>query len=179
MDQMMMSLFLIPAAAILGAGGAKFKLTSSAFEDGKPIPTKYASGYVTGGQNISIPFSWTNSPKETKSFALTIVDLHPIANNWVHWAVVNIPHTVNALPEGASTKRMPSGSKEIYNSFGDLGYGGPGPPKGSGVHKYEVILYALNVDTLDLGTNSSLKAFTKAIEGKVIASTKVVGIYER
>lgn len=179
MESVTMSLFLILVAVILGGSSMKFKLTSSAFQNGKPIPTKYASAYVSGGKNISFPLSWSGTPGGTKSFALTVVDLHPIANNWVHWAVINIPGTAASLPEGASRKHLPSGSKELYNSFGDLGYGGPGPPKGSGPHKYEVTIFALNVDSLDLTLNASLSAFTKAIEGKVIGSTKIVGVYER
>jgi Raf kinase inhibitor-like YbhB/YbcL family protein len=179
MESVTMSLFLVFVVVILGGIVPKFKLTSSAFDNGKPIPTKYASVYVSGGKNISLPLSWTGTPNETKSFALTVVDLHPIANNWVHWAVINIPGTVVSLPEGASRKHLPSGSKELYNSFGDLGYGGPGPPKGSGPHKYEITIFALNVDTLDLTLNASLNAFTKAIEGKVIGSAKVAGLYER
>lgn len=175
----MMSLFLILVLAMIGEGGVKFKLVSSAFENGKPIPTKYASAYIPGGKNISIPLSWSGAPKDTRSFALTIVDLHPVANNWVHWAVMNIPGNATSLHESASGRHLPAGTKELYNSFGDLGYGGPGPPKGSGQHKYEVTLYALNVEKLDVTANASLDALRKMIEGKVIATAKVVGVYER
>jgi len=158
----------------------KFKITSSAFEDGKVIPTKYANVGVTGGKNLSIPLSWENSPKETKSFALAIVDLHPIANNWVHWLVINIPSSATQIDESASTTtKMPKGSVELNNTFGTLGYGGPQPPKGSGPHKYEVLIYALNVEKLELDRYSTLIAFKKTIEGKIIATAKIVGIYER
>lgn len=168
-------------AIVLALGGqnATFTLSSSAFGDGKAIPTKYASRYIPGGKNISLPLSWSNIPAGTKSFALSMIDLHPIAHNWVHWIVVNIPNTVVSLAESSSTKSMPPGSKELYNSFGERGYGGPGPPKGSGVHNYEITIYALNVDKLDLSENASLTAFKKAIEGKIIAAAKIVGTYER
>ena len=170
---------LIFSLAVVAEASAKLKLHSSAFEDGKTIPTKYAYTYIPGGKNISIPLSWSGAPAETKSFALAIVDLHPIANNWVHWFVINMPKNVTSLPESASTKHMPSGSKELYNSFGELGFGGPGPPKGSGAHKYEITLYALNVEKLELTDNASLIAFKKAIEGKVVATAKIIGVYER
>jgi phosphatidylethanolamine-binding protein (PEBP) family uncharacterized protein len=42
-----------------------------------------------------------------------------------------------------------------------------------------VTLYALNVERLDLGVNTSLSAFKKAIEGKVIGSASVTGKYGR
>ena len=76
-------------------------------------------------------------------------------------------------------KQMPAGSKELYSTYGTLGYGGPEPPKGSGPHPYEVTLYALNVDSLDLPENTTLPAFKKALEGKVIATARTTGIYER
>ena len=157
-----------------------FTVKSKAFENGKVIPTKYATTSVTGGKNVSIPLSWENAPTGTKSFALTIVDLHPIANNWVHWMVINIPSNTFSIEEGASTTdKMLKGSKELDNTFGWNGYGGPQPPKGSGPHKYEVKIYALNVDKLDLDKHTSLITFQKAIEDKILATTKIIGIFER
>jgi Raf kinase inhibitor-like YbhB/YbcL family protein len=154
-------------------------LASAAFQEGKSIPTKYAHHGVVGGKNISIPLTWGGVPAEAKSFVLSIVDPHPVANNWVHWFVINIPRAVTSLPEGASSRNMPAESKELYNSYGTIGYGGPQPPKGSGPHPYEVTLHALNIERLDLSVNASLAAFRKALEGKVIASAKTIGIYER
>jgi Raf kinase inhibitor-like YbhB/YbcL family protein len=86
---------------------------------------------------------------------------------------------VNSIGEGASRKKMPRGSVELKNSWGDIGYGGPQPPKGTGDHPYVVTLYALNVEKLDLGANTSLSAFKKAIEGKVIGSASITGKYGR
>jgi Raf kinase inhibitor-like YbhB/YbcL family protein len=154
-------------------------LASSAYEEGKPIPTKYAYGGVTGGKNISVPLAWHGAPPEAKSFALSIVDPHPVAKNWIHWLVINIPPNTGALAEGASGARMPEGSMELYNSYGELGYGGPEPPKGSGRHPYIATLYALDTGRLDLTANTTLPAFERAIEGHVIASARSTGTYER
>lgn len=154
-------------------------LASSAYEEGKPIPTKYAYGGVTGGRNISVPFAWRGAPAEAKSFALSIVDPHPVAKNWIHWLVINIPPNTAAVPEDASGKRMPEGSLELYNSYGTLGYGGPEPPKGSGRHPYVATLYALDVARLDLTLNTTLSAFERSVEGHVLASAKSTGTYER
>jgi phosphatidylethanolamine-binding protein (PEBP) family uncharacterized protein len=74
---------------------------------------------------------------------------------------------------------MPKGSAELQNSWGDSRYGGPQPPKGTGDHPYVVVLYALNAEKLDLGANTSLSAFKKAIEGKVIGSVSMTGKYDR
>ncbi|MCX6814847.1 MAG: YbhB/YbcL family Raf kinase inhibitor-like protein [Candidatus Aenigmarchaeota archaeon] len=154
------------------------EITSLAFKDGGRIPQKHAMPGA-GGDNLSIPLSWKNPPAGTKSFALSIVDIHPVANNWMHWLVVNILAGVNSLPEGASGRRMPPGSIELRNSFGDTGYGGPQPPRGTGDHPYVITLYALNADKLNLGTSTYLSAFKKALEGKVLASASITGKYGR
>ena len=93
--------------------------------------------------------------------------------------VINIPADVASLEEGTSGKKMPHGSIELKNSFGDIGYGGPQPPKGTGDHPYVFTLYALSVEKLDLGTNVSLSAFKKALEGKVLGSATITGKYGR
>jgi len=153
-------------------------LSSPAFQNGKPIPTKYAYRGVMGGTNVSIPLTWGDVPPDVKSFALSIVDPHPVANNWIHWFAVNIPKMTTSLKEGASGD-MPRGSKELYNSYGSLGYGGPEPPVGSGPHPYEVVVYALSVENLEISVNANLSSFKRALEGKVLASAKITGIYER
>jgi len=154
------------------------KLMSSACDDGGKIPLPYVMP-AAGGKNVSLPLSWTAPPPGVKSFALSITDPHPVANNWVHWLVVNIDGSVTALEEGASRQKMPKGAVELKNSFGDLGYGGPQPPKGTGDHPYVVTLYALKVDKLDLPPAVGLAAFQKALEGKVLATATFTGYFGR
>ncbi len=154
------------------------EISCSAFKDGEKIPTQYVMPGA-GGKNISLPLTWRNVPAGTKSFALSIVDPHPVAQNWVHWIVINIPANVSSIDEGASRKKMPPGSAELKNSFGDIGYGGPQPPKGTGDHPYVVTLYALNVEKIELEANTSLPVFKKAIEGKVIGTASTTGQYGR
>lgn len=154
------------------------EISSTAFKDGGEIPIQYVMPGA-GGKNISIPLTWRNAPPGTKSFALSVVDHHPVAQGWVHWLAINIPPQVTSVEEGASRKKMDPGSVELKNSFGDIGYGGPQPPKGTGDHPYVITLYALNVEKLDLGANASLSAFKKAIEGKVIESGSITGMFGR
>ena len=155
-------------------------LKCTSYQDKEQIPVKHAHASVIEGKNISPGFAWSDPPTNTKSFALSIVDPHPVANNWVHWLVINIPFRERTLVEGASrTNSLPAGAKELMNSYNELGYGGPAPPKGSGVHPYVATLYALNVETLNLGVNTTLRQFEKAIEGKAIAESSMTGLYER
>ncbi len=160
------------------SGGSAMEISSTAFRDGEKIPIQYVMPGA-GGKNISIPLAWRDVPAGTKSFCLSIVDPHPVAQNWVHWLVINIPPQMTSIEEGASKKKMPKGSVELKNSFGEVGYGGPQPPKGTGEHPYMVTLYALSVEKLDLGISTSLSAFKKAIEGKVISSATITGKYGR
>ncbi len=155
------------------------KITSTAFQEGSTIPTKYTYHGVEGGKNISLPFSWSGVPAGTKSFALSIVDPHPVAKHWVHWFVIDIPASAEGLSEGASADGMPEGGRELENTYRTMGYGGPEPPKGSGAHPYVVTLYALNTQSLTMPDAVSLQDFNAAIGGKVLATAVMTGYFER
>ncbi len=154
------------------------KVKSPAFSEKDEIPQPYLMPGA-GGDNLSIPLEWSEVPKGTQSFALSTIDPHPIANNWIHWLVINIPAETTSLSEGASGRNMPTGSKELQNSFGKIGYGGPQPPKGTGEHPYVITVYALDTDHLDLRDNASLDEFKEAIQGKVLDQAELTGLYEQ
>ena len=154
------------------------QITSNAFSDGGKIPIQYVMPGA-GGQNVSVPLAWSNPPAGTQSFALAMVDPHPIARNWVHWLVIDLPQDATSLPAGASGKKMPPGAVELKNSFGEPGYGGPQPPRGSGDHPYVFTLYALSVPRVDLGKNTSLAAFKQALEAKTLATATLTGYFGR
>jgi Raf kinase inhibitor-like YbhB/YbcL family protein len=154
------------------------QITSAAFQDGGKIPQKYVMPGA-GGQNISLPLAWSGAPADVKSFALSIVDPHPVAKNWVHWLVINLPPDTTSLAEGASGKNLPPGAVELNTSWGKPGYGGPQPPKGTGDHPYVVTVYALSVPKLDLPVNTDLAAFTKALEGKILGQASLTGYYSQ
>ena len=89
-----------------------FKLTCTSYPDKAQIPVKHAHAGVPGGKNISPGFTWEDPPVNSKSFALSIVDPHPVAKNWVHWFVVDIPFRERKISEGASrTSDLPAGCK--------------------------------------------------------------------
>jgi Raf kinase inhibitor-like YbhB/YbcL family protein len=166
--------FNIPCSS----GGPTMQLSSQAFGDGGKIPQKYVMPGA-GGQNQSLPLTWSGPPAGTKSFALSIVDPHPVARNWVHWLVVDIPGSATSLAEGASGKKMPAGVVELQNSWGKPGYGGPQPPPGTGDHPYVVTLYALSVPKLQVKAGAGLMGFKQALEGKVLATATITGYYGR
>jgi Raf kinase inhibitor-like YbhB/YbcL family protein len=165
---------------IVGPSSAAFamELSSPAFKDHGVIPAIFARP-AAGGKNVSIPLKWTGAPEGTKSFALSIVDQHPIARKWVHWLIINIPPEITSIAEGASGRNMPAGSVEIRNSFGESGYGGPQPPAGTGPHQYLITVYALKEAGIDLKSNATLADFHNAIKGKTLAESSITGLYER
>lgn len=154
------------------------QLTSSAFTDGGKIPQQYVMPGA-GGKNLSLPLAWSGTPAGVKSFALTIIDPHPVAHNWVHWLVADIPGDTTALAEGASGRKMPPAAVELKNSWGELSYGGPQPPKSSGDHPYVVTLYALSVPKLDLKATAGWADLKKAMEGKILETATITGYYGR
>ncbi len=173
---MVMGLVMLTVGPI--TGGPPMQLTCPAFPDGGKIPPVYVMPGA-GGQNRSLPLTWSGAPTGTQSFALSMVDPHPVARNWVHWLVINLPAWVTSLEEGASGRAMPKGAVELNNSWGKAGYGGPQPPPGTGDHPYVVTLYALSVPALDLKPNTDLAGFTKALQGKILAQASITGYYGR
>lgn len=152
-----------------------FKLTSTAFDDGQSIPRKYTGD----GPDVSPPLQWTEPPAPIKSFALICDDPDAPGKTWVHWVMFNIPQTARNLPEGVPPERQtPSGDVQGVNDFGNIGYGGPAPPKGHGPHRYYFKLYALDcLLSLDPGARKS--AVIDAMNGHIVAETQLVGRYER
>ena len=154
------------------------QLQVTGYEKDGSMPSTFATK-DGGGSNVSIGLKWQSLPA-AQSYALLFDDKHPVANNWVHWLVVDIPNTANGISEGASrTDQIPTGSRELMTSWGETGYGGPQPPVGSGDHEYVATLYALDVPKLDVDENISRSDFLKAIEGHVIAKESYSGWFER
>jgi Raf kinase inhibitor-like YbhB/YbcL family protein len=175
--------FMVPAGRFVNKSvadatlmGSSMWLSSPAFKNGAAIPALYARR-PAGGRNVSLPLNWSGAPVGTRSFALSIVDHHPVARMWIHWMVINIPSGRISLPEGASGNHMPPGSIELVNSFGDTGYGGPQPPAGSGPHPYVITVYALNTARLNLAPNTTLAEFKEALKGKILGKASITGYF--
>jgi phosphatidylethanolamine-binding protein (PEBP) family uncharacterized protein len=74
---------------------------------------------------------------------------------------------------------MPDGVRELVNSFGSLGWGGPQPPRGSGRHPYRFTVLALNVPRINVSVSPSAAAFRQATASHVLATAEFVGTFER
>jgi len=156
-----------------------FTVKSVAFNANGTIPNRYVCKDISEGQNISLPLQWSGAPANTKSYAIFMYDLNPVAKNFVHWAVINIPSQVTSIQEGVSaTAYMPKGSIELPNSTGRIGYWGPCPPAGTGNHQYKITVYALNTSNLSFSGRTSLAQFQAAIDGKTLAQAELSGYFE-
>jgi len=160
------------------SGSSGFTVTSPAFSAGAPIPLEYAT-VAAGGRNLSVPLEWRLAPPGTRSFAVEVVDLHPVAHGWLHWLVIDIPPSSSGLPGGASGQSMPAGAHELANTAGRAGWGGPQPPVGSGAHVYRFTVFALDTASLPLSARASLDEFQNAARQHVLASAMVTGTFER
>ncbi len=159
-------------------GGSKmesFEIFSPAFENGGEITTVY----TCQGKDISPALSWKGIPEGTKSLALIVDD--PDAPDprapkmtWIHWVLYNIPATVMGLKENVSADELPQGTLQGLNSWRKTSYGGPCPPIGK--HRYFFKLYALKEVLPDL-KNPTKAELLKAMEGKIIKETEMIGTY--
>lgn len=154
-------------------------ITSEAFGRGQPVPREYTAD----GSDISPPLRWEGAPQETASFALICDDPDaPRDEPWVHWIIWNIPADSAGLLQGLPRKPTLSDYRaQGANSWSsdNIGYRGPAPPKGHGVHHYHFKLYALDT-RLDLEPGvASKKELLEAAKGHILAEAELIGTYER
>jgi Raf kinase inhibitor-like YbhB/YbcL family protein len=161
------SAILLAAIASFAAGGARMKITSSAFQQGANIPSKFSCD----GANTSPPLQISDVPSEAKSLLLIVDDPDAPSGLFTHWAVWNISPQTTTIGEGS----MPKGVQGT-NDFGKSGYGGPCPP--SGTHRYYFKIFALDRE-LDLPSSAKRSQLDAAMKGHVIAQGELMGRYAR
>jgi Raf kinase inhibitor-like YbhB/YbcL family protein len=152
----------------------KLEITSTAFAEGAAIPKQYTGD----GTDASPPLQWSAPPEKTKSLALICDDPDAPRGTWVHWVLFNLPADARALPEGVPTDGLlDSGARQGKNDFGNIGYGGPAPPKGK-PHRYYFKLYAVDA-MLDLSAGATKAQLVAALKGHVVAEGELMGKYGR
>src|SRR5690242_2413703 len=112
------------------------KVRSDAFGENEPIPARF----TRDGENVSPPIHWEDLPQGTRELAVIVEDPDaPTAEPFIHWVAYKIPATVPGLGEGVPQQAKPKGAvpgAQGPNSFRTVGYDGPAPPPGHGVHHY-------------------------------------------
>ena len=149
-------------------------LTSTAFQPGATIPKQYTGD----GADQSPPLRWSATPAGTTSLAVICDDPDAPRGTWVHWILFNLPGQTRELEEGMPpTATLDNGATQGRNDFGNHGYGGPAPPKGT-PHRYFFKLYALD-RTVDLPAGATEAQLRHAMKGHVLAQGQLVGNYGR
>lgn len=148
------------------------KLTSSAFQEGGIIPSRY----TCEGRDHNPPLAITDVPASAKSLVLFIDDpdvpktLRP-DGMYDHWVVFNIPPHTHQIPENAHSLGIQGKSTNGKNQ-----YIGPCPPDRE--HRYFFKLYALDKN-LDLPAGATKKEVEKAMQGHILAQCQLMGRYEK
>jgi len=145
---------------------ASLTVSSPAFKDKAPIPSKY----TCEGADINPPVEIGNIPEGTQSLVLIIEDPDAPGATFDHWVMWNIPPTTTSIAENSAP------GTQGANSTGKNAYKGPCPP--SGTHRYFFKVYALDT-RLDLPAGADKEAVEKAMKDHVLASGELVGLYKK
>ncbi len=143
------------------------QLTSTCFRPGGELGQRYGKR----SENVSPQLSWHDVPDGTRSFALSLVDVHPVARGYVHWLLADIDGAVRELPEGAAAGRLPRGTREL------VPYAGPFPPAGS--HEYVFTLYALAVPRAPVRGRPDAEEFRGRLEPTALATATLSCLFTR
>lgn len=155
----------------------KHMVVSSVFKDKEFIPKKY----TCEGQDVNPELVISNIPDGAKTIAIICDDPDAPIGTFVHWVLWNYPvngpivNIPEALPK---VEKLQNGAMQGYNDFGKVGYNGPCPPKGHGVHHYHFKIYAVNT-LIELKGKVTKKELEKALSGRILAQAEIVGLYER
>lgn len=142
----------------------------------------------------SVPTVFDDANQEGKTIP---ADLERM--DFMHWILVDIPATTTSLPKGAESDGVVPKGKDTgpaehgirgANDFGmfmasnpDMagdygGYDGPAPPWNDELmHEYVFTVFALDTETLGLSGVFSGADARAAMEGHVLASGSVIGLY--
>lgn len=148
------------------------ELTSPAFKEGGKIPSKF----TCEGENINPELRFGGIPQNAKALVLIIDDpdvpeFVRKEKMWDHWVVFNIPPSTTVIPENTQPKGTAG-----KNTGGGLDYMGPCPPDRE--HRYFFKLYALD-QKLDLPAGATKHEVEKAMQGHIIATSQLMGLYEK
>lgn len=158
-----------------------FSLTSTDIADGERLARAQVSGLMgAGGDDASPQLSWSGFPPETKSFAITMYDPDaPTTSGFWHWAVCNIPSSVTSLETGAGDgSGLPEAALTIPNEIRMTRYLGAAPPPGHGRHRYYVGVHALDVERLDVDSESTPAVMCFNMFGHTLARAVIQAWYE-
>jgi Raf kinase inhibitor-like YbhB/YbcL family protein len=187
LGERLMTRFTLVVAAMLGClagSGAANALTLTSPDikpDAKIADEQVFNGFGCTGANVSPELNWSDAPKGTKSFALSVYDPDaPTGSGFWHWVVFNIPPDITSLAKGAGDPKRDAAPKGVVQSrtdFGILGYGGPCPPKGDKPHHYQFTIFAVDIDKLDADENATAASIGFNLHFHTLAKATLTGVW--
>jgi Raf kinase inhibitor-like YbhB/YbcL family protein len=197
-------MFLLFSVALFAAAPARgrqatdpssFQLSSTTFTNGATLPLSMINNDIVNGSNVcsldgsvggnqSPELSWTNAPRNTASFVVTVYDTTAA---FTHWGMYNISPTATGLPENAGVAGSQYGNQIFNDFFVGAEYDGPCPPAGYRpyAHHYVFTVYALDM-VLRLPSSTNFPASAETLyqalirAGKdhhILGSTSIAGFY--
>jgi Raf kinase inhibitor-like YbhB/YbcL family protein len=153
---------LAPAPYSLLPPVPRFTVTSDDVGQDQPM----ARTHTAAGDNLSPELAWNHFPATTRSFVVSCFDIDaPTPAGYWHWTVVNLPVSTVSLPRGAGSPGdggLPPGAFHVRNDGGSPAYRGAAPPRGDRAHRYVFAVHALDVDRLDVTSETSPTAVAMA-----------------
>lgn len=150
-------------------------VTSPAFLDGEPMPSRYTQD---SRLKCSPPLAWRGAPIEAAAAVLIVEDPDsPTPVPLVHAVAWNLP-VADDIEEGALNPTDGTAGRLGWNSFHKLGWLAPDPPPGHGPHRYVFQVFALD-RPLSFDKTPTRKEVVAALKGRICAKGRLTGTYER
>jgi len=144
------------------------QISSPDFQNNQNIPSKY----TCDGDDVNPQLAVSGVPFGAKSLVLIVDDPDASAGDWAHWLVWNIKPETAVIAENS----VPIGAVEGVTDFGRSGWGGPCP--GSGRHRYQFKIYALDTE-LNIPSSYRKAGLEGAMQGHILEQAMLVGLYQR
>jgi len=136
-----------------------------------------------GMPSRSIPFSISDAPAGTQSYAVVLDDKDAVTAAgfvWIHWLIADL--TATSVPENDSiaAQGYTQGANSWASVLGELSiaeasaYGGMVPPNYP--HRYDLTVYALDTQ-LTLPQGFRYNDLHYAMQGHILATASVTGTY--
>ena len=136
-----------------------------------------------GMPSRSIPFSISDAPAGTQSYAVVLDDkdaVTAVGFVWIHWLIADL--TATSVPENDSiaAQGYTQGANSWASVLGELSiaeasaYGGMVPPNYP--HRYDLTVYALDTQ-LNLPQGFRYNDLHYAMQGHILATASVTGTY--
>ncbi len=133
----------------------------------------FAKDYTCDGTDKAPLIEVDNLPQGTKALILVMYDPDAPIGTFIHWLAI---WKTNGSKYMSLTDN--NAIVEGRNDFGKIGYGGPCPPRGHGVHRYYFLIMAL--DTFpNLKKGFGVKDVVKSVKGHILGWGYIVGRYSR